>query len=307
MNLEKSPRVTFYYDWFSHPKYQHLFALTLARIKDPSLASDLTLGIFMNAFIVGQESFLKTGEIPSSVWESKRFRKELIECGFVEKTNTGYRFVDSETLFKWKKGLQKSGQQGGLAKASNAKRRQAKLSPPKRTLANVPSVSVSVSSSGSVSISDSVSKKEIELEIGEGQRSCASPPDDLDYFFSSLVVKPEITQPSTNELVDLFCNEYQRRYASQYLVTHKEELALGRLFKTLGNASLFERIVRAYLSMPDRWFVQRRHDVITLESNLAKVAHFEQTGVVVTDSSLRAADRKVEQSMILEKIKRGEL
>lgn len=76
---------------------------------------------------------------------------------------------------------------------------------------------------------------------------------------------------------ELWLERYQDR-APLLAVDHKK---LKDLEREMGVERSI-RLVEAFFSMPDSWFVSKRHDVQSLMSNLTKVQHFVATGSTVT-------------------------
>jgi hypothetical protein len=113
----------------------------------------------------------------------------------------------------------------------------------------------------------------------------------------------ELTRKSKpNEIVALFCKEYKRRYGTSYKIQPKEVAALKRLRELLG-ADNYEGVVAAYVDMPDQWFLTKRHDVITLESNLAKVTQFVQSGRrMITQTEIKQIDQRQANANVWDKL-----
>jgi len=113
--------------------------------------------------------------------------------------------------------------------------------------------------------------------------------------------------PRTNEMVATFCQHWKLRYGENYRIQQKEISALKRLFKDCGSMTMLDRICKAYLGMNDSWFLNKRHDVITLESNFAKVSLYEQNQKSLSQAEIKSLDRREAAASLLQRVKDGEI
>lgn len=121
----------------------------------------------------------------------------------------------------------------------------------------------------------------------------------------AIVNKP---QPSrTHEVVAAYCDAWKVRYppgSPKILPQHAKQI------KTLVESFGFEeakKIVEAYLKIPDKWFLEKRHDIPTLMSNLNKVTHFMQTNRVVTDKDIKQVMDRVNSDNLRRGIDEGQI
>ena len=173
----------------------------------------------------------------------------------------------SEEFHDWYASVKERGAKGGKEKAKRLKQNSSKplanLYPPTPTPTPTPTLSLTP-------------KKE-EKEKKEKRRT---PPP------SAAGVQDTL---QSQQIVALFCQEYKVRYGVNYRVTGKDVGILKRIHKNLG-PEVYERIVSAYFKMPDQWFLTRGHDTTTLESSLARVSQFEQSGKHITQTEIRQVD-----------------
>lgn len=117
---------------------------------------------------------------------------------------------------------------------------------------------------------------------------------------------PDKITSGTSAAAASFCREYKRRYSVNYRITGKDLGIIKRLLSDM-TPDVFNRLCAAYVDMPDPWFMTKRHDLATLEQNMAKVSHFEQSGKIVTQTQIRDVDRRVASQELLAAIDRGEV
>lgn len=99
---------------------------------------------------------------------------------------------------------------------------------------------------------------------------------------------------------------WTERHNGDYPLGGKDIGLIKGFVKSLGEHRTSE-IFEAYFKMPDAWVVGRKHDVTTLNSNLAKVAAFADTGEFTTQTQVRQMDRTAAAASQLERIRRGEV
>lgn len=86
----------------------------------------------------------------------------------------------------------------------------------------------------------------------------------------------------------------------------KDRGLLQAATKELGEARVLE-MLHAYFKMPDAYFIQKRHDVVTFHMNLSKIAAFADTGEFMTSTQTRQLDRTATTVSLIERIRRGEV
>lgn len=106
--------------------------------------------------------------------------------------------------------------------------------------------------------------------------------------------------------IAVYCRVWKARYGTNPPTGGKVAGQLKRLAKDHG-AERSENLIKAYLQMPDGWFLTKRHDVSTLLANLNAVAQFLDTGRIVTKNETRQLDAAVTNQNTLDALRRGEL
>jgi hypothetical protein len=66
-------------------------------------------------------------------------------------------------------------------------------------------------------------------------------------------------------------------------------------------------LISAYLKMPDRFYVQKRHDIHTLSVNLTAVGHFAESRRHITQAELAKLDRDATNANTMEAIEKGDI
>ena len=263
---------------FRDPRFMKL----IAKLGD----GDKALGACVSAWIVSFE-FWKNGSkpIPRQAWLERCLSDALIEVGLARIVEDGAVYVcGSERIHAWYHKRVNAGRKGGL-ESQRKKSSTARAKPSKRK-----QTQPSYSFPSPYPYPDSSPGPEITNAPHSTQAAPDVPPEDR-----------------LRRVVAVWCSEYKRRYQVQYRVTGKDAGILKRLLGGVGSVDTMSRIIAAYLDMPDPWFVNKRHDVVTLEANLAKVSQYEQSGQIVTQAQIRDLDRKTTHQAILEKARKGEI
>lgn len=76
------------------------------------------------------------------------------------------------------------------------------------------------------------------------------------------------------------------------------------LLKTVGHEKGIE-LIRAYLRMPDQWFLKKRHDLPTLMQNLNAVSQFLESGRLVTGKEIQHAEKSAAMRNLIDDAKEG--
>jgi hypothetical protein len=119
---------------------------------------------------------------------------------------------------------------------------------------------------------------------------------------------PVPAAPGTQQLIALYCDLWRLRYKS----TRSPDVG-GRAAKRIKDlvndfgAARAEVLIRAYLQMPDQWFVTKTHDIETLWSNLNKVSLFADSGRMITKQETRDLDTQVATKNQQLALERGEI
>lgn len=110
----------------------------------------------------------------------------------------------------------------------------------------------------------------------------------------------------TSRAIAKFNALWTERHNGRYPTGGKDVGLIKGFVKSLGEHRTIE-LFEAYFKMPDAWVVGQKHDVTTLNSNLAKVAAFADTGEFTTQTQVRQMDRTAAAASQLERIRRGEV
>ncbi len=117
---------------------------------------------------------------------------------------------------------------------------------------------------------------------------------------------PPVESTNGKSLVAFYCDVWKRRYKSNPPIRPQD----AKILKQVGESSGFDRtkiLLDAYLRMNEKWFLQKRHDLATFLNNLTSVAHFVETGRVITGQDLRNVDRAIANKNTLDALEKGEI
>lgn len=93
-----------------------------------------------------------------------------------------------------------------------------------------------------------------------------------------------------------YCERWEGRYGSRPPIDKKTAGQFKRFAEEHGlERSL--RFVDAFLSMPDPWFVTKRHDFATMNANLGAVSQFADTGKMLTPAHLQKLNEQLDEAM----------
>lgn len=258
---------------------------------------EVAIGRLVRAWRIAQEWWTKDQQlIPESIWDLNGLGQELFQVMLARKTDDGIYVSGATEQFLWLIAKKRAGKASGVSRRNKKKIEHNDISV--RTQDEQSGVKIEPPTlSPSLPLSPTLSQKKEKRE--------ASPPE------TRQLPLPDKKSPSPVEVdsgwaVGVFCREYKRRYGTSYRVTGKDVQAIKRILKDLGKP-VFEKVCVAYVDMPDPWFVTRRHDVITLESNIAKVSQFEQSGKNITQTQIREMDRRATNQELIKAAERGEI
>lgn len=96
---------------------------------------------------------------------------------------------------------------------------------------------------------------------------------------------------SVREFIARYCEEFRNRYGSNPDITGKDAGIAKRLVKDLGIARALA-LARAYVEMNDSFFLTKRHDLVTFESNLKAIAVKLDTGQSVNRTQARQQETR---------------
>lgn len=104
-----------------------------------------------------------------------------------------------------------------------------------------------------------------------------------------------------HELIAEYVKAYKTRYESQPVITQKESGAAKNVVTAVGRDEGV-RLVQAYVSMNDEWFLRRHHSLAEFQSNLSKVKTFADTGQSMNATRARDLERKSELSAMTNRV-----
>lgn len=221
--------------------------------------------------------------------------EELISSGLALRTEDGIMMRGSEEHFKWWFERREAGKKGGeAAKKSRSEAAEAELHlSSSSAIAELHLGSSTAQAnhqqkvpSSSFSFSGSKKRKERKKNTGEPPEKSGAPEN---------LPQNSAAQKTGRDLVAVYCECWQKTYRSKkspVIMPHH-----GKMLKDLGlrAGAAAEQMIRAFLAMPDTWFVTKRHDIPTLMSNLNAVTQFIETGMMVSKSQLRDTDEKLDE------------
>lgn len=117
---------------------------------------------------------------------------------------------------------------------------------------------------------------------------------------------PPVESNIGKKLIGVYCENWKTRYKSNPPIRPQDAKSL----KQLGESNGFDRtkkLIEAYLRMNERFYLQKRHDLATFMNNLTSVAHFIETGRVITGQDLRNVDRAIANKNTLDALEKGEI
>jgi hypothetical protein len=115
---------------------------------------------------------------------------------------------------------------------------------------------------------------------------------------------PPLAVPATpepekaNAVIGLYFELYENRYRGKAPLTGKHFSLIKGVVKSNG-VERASQLLRSYFEMPDAYFLKRRHDVETFNANLNQIAHYADTGSVMTNHQLRQADEQIANKQLL--------
>jgi len=92
-----------------------------------------------------------------------------------------------------------------------------------------------------------------------------------------------------NEVITYYCDEYKVVYKSYPLITPKTAGVAKRLISHMP-VDRIKKLLTHYLGMKDRFFMLKRHDLVTFEASINTVHVSLQSGVRFTDKTARQAE-----------------
>lgn len=286
------PRLNIEDGFWLHPrtaKLQTLFA------KDPAtahVAAYVAVGAIVTLWKTAQQYVTEEGAvIPEEIFNLIEASSKLIEANCVTRKQNGYFVEGSKEHLSWLASKRKNASKGGLVKSDkklkNLKNNRSTLeAQSKQTEASSnphPTSSSYILHPHALPHSE-VTKKEKKTKLD-------TPSGD----------QPDKASGSIAEYFDL----WQKRYEGKAPLTGKDFSLIKSIVKSNGDERTRE-LLRAYFTMPDAYFLKRRHDVVTFNANLSQVAHYANTGTTISQSQARAADQMAGNFALMNQFKTGD-
>ena len=116
---------------------------------------------------------------------------------------------------------------------------------------------------------------------------------------------PKEKPNKSGEVIAEYCIAWKKRYKTSPTLTGAQVGQITRLLKDMSSDKL-KALLNAYLQMNDTWFIRKRHDLICFQQNLQAIAHFSDTGAVITNTKLQQMDMMTNLNDLSHKVDRGE-
>lgn len=116
------------------------------------------------------------------------------------------------------------------------------------------------------------------------------------------IVAREKKPKGVHEFIKAYCDAWALRYGKSPLMNGRATGAAKRLVADLGQSRAIE-VVEKYLTMNEAFFLQRRHDLVTLEANLNTIV----AGNAVTRTQIQQVERRSNTHSQLDRIRKGDL
>ena len=225
-------------------------------------------------FLAFQHSENESPSVPVNIFERIKYWEKLIQFDFARKTENGYYLSGTKDQFQWKRKLRER---------DKARKEKWKLKHKKNverfgTDGNGRERNTSTSTSTSTSSSITIKNKE-NTNTGERASKIESPPD-----FES----------PTKLFLASYAEAFKKRYRTNPVINGKAAGIAKRLVEGKNSIPVekAKKLIEEYLSMNDAWFLTKRHDLATFESNLNSVHVKNETGEGMSARDARDAERK---------------
>ncbi len=222
--------------------------------------------------------------IPETDWVDAGLTDVLVECGFAEKVEGGYRAKGAEEQFAWLFAKQENGRKGA----------EARWHKPKDEPAEEASLDVATDSG-----SQAIAKRQIASSLLSPSSSLLS----LNSLLPSQGNALSAPSGKAKKPVGLFIGRYVEAYQRRYGV--RPELNDGKIQGQISKfvqAQPLERamnLIETYLQMDEPWFITKAHDFITFKENLQKV------GLALDSGRDSSKPRGIKEILAAEKAAKG--
>lgn len=250
---------------------------------------DKAIGQALRLWKLAQERSKQGRIISQEDWQINEFSDALIPV-FARKVDGGFEVVGATKHFGWLRNKQQKGSEAGKKSGAARSKKNKNLAEGKR---RSPKVNAKVEPSFSPSFSSSPSRS--------GSHS-----DSLEE--TNTVAHPAVAEAPPPNIVAYYCDAWRFRYKAEKSPTISPKGAgqLHRLVKDFGFAKA-QQLVRAYLSMPDKFFVLKRHEIGLIANNLAAISHYMDSGRMVTHAEVKHLDTQVTNQNTMDAIERGDI
>ena len=103
-------------------------------------------------------------------------------------------------------------------------------------------------------------------------------------------------QQNAGTLIAFYCDTWKRRYnsAQNPVIRPQDAKSMKQLIESVGYERA-NKLVDAFLRMPEKYMIQRRHEIAVLMTSLNAVTAFMSNGKVVTSTQLKDVEKKTDQ------------
>lgn len=249
----------------------------------------LALGAFAEACFVAQQYWKYSDHgIPKPRWVEEELAQELIDCGLAEDRGDFVYLKGSRDHFEWLRQRSKAGKKGGSASIE--------------TIDDLPKqIEANESNSKPLTLSLSLKKEEEDffkfndsshIKKKEATRRCAA--------------RPAEAGSPVKDFIAGYCDAFKLRYGTHPPIQGKEAGIAKRLVEGMGLARANE-LVKTFVTMNEPFYLQRRHDLATFESNLTAIVVRHDTGKTITRKESYQAETQDYYRNQIERIERGEI
>ncbi len=215
------------------------------------------------------------------VWSDIENKFELLNGYFFSVSlETGdIKVIGPAAQFGWLNVKSEAGRKGGIASAQRPRDEKGRLLPK-----HVPSEVQAASS-------DSKLTKQIQASSSSSSSSSGSSSGSSNLNTGRT---PASQEPPKNNLIAHYCDAWKLRYGSNPMILPKDAGQLKKFVEAIG-VERSKQVITTYLSMPEKWFVTKRHDISTMIANLNAIQQFMNNGKVLTTSTSKELERQVDR------------
>ena len=102
----------------------------------------------------------------------------------------------------------------------------------------------------------------------------------------------ELIKNPVQELIGRYCELFKAKYGTNPMIRGVDSGTAKRIIKDIGRIKALA-LIEAYFTMPDSYFLRRRHDLKVFETNLNPIAIFHDTGKVITRQEANQAENRL--------------